>query len=493
MKSSVYEKIILGIFTGYALSILFVRLAIIFSYLPETGGVSINMMYGIIHLANTGILYMNPEDAPFSIIQYMPLHYYIVSGTGHLLNISGDLHQMMVLNRVLCFIGGLIYSFLIYRGMRIFFPNAGMRAAYFGGLLFFILIPSHNYGRLDNLYFSFSLAALLYFMRYVKDQTEQGSSNLRALLLAGIFCGFALLTKQTGVIVTVLFSGWLILAQNSIKDFIRFAAATILPVAIFLFYIMPENPSDFTLNVINGIRNGIDLNWFYYVIVKYYFAETGFIIAFGIYIAIWVLFERKNSLKSFLAVSILFFFATALAMSPKGGSNAYYFLEFTFMTFFGLGYLLNKNPEYHKPYLPYFTLLIPFFLMSTINDKGWHELGRMKKAKNDYANCMEVADYVNQKLIPGNFIYSNFHLENSLNLFLYNSTLFPCREVAFKFTRPQGTFHFNKFDTLVKNGNVQFVIDKKDEFPAKVLDTDLQNFVKDTTIGNYSIYQFASK
>ncbi len=489
MKNALYEKIILTVLSLYALSILIVRVAIIFSFLPETGGVSINMMYGIMHLSKTSILYSNPEFAPFSIIQYMPLYYYLISGIGKLFNISNDVHQMLVVNRMICFLSGVAYSFLLFYCIRKFFPKVGFRIASAIGLLMFILIPSHNYGRLDNLYLVFCMAAIYTFINYLQIKYRDEKINLQALLLSGLFCSLAVLTKQTGIIITVFFCGWLLVIEKSPLRLLQFLLAFILPTAIGIYLTLPSTPLDFKLNTINGIKNGIDLNWFYQVTVKYYFAESGFLIAFGLYIAGWLLFERKPGLKLFISGSILFLFATAFLMSMKGGGNPYYFLEFTFMVFIGICFLINTQPDNYKKYMPYITLLLPFFLMSTINDKGWHELGRMKKAKKDYNDCLQVSNYINQNIRKGNYIYSNFHLENTLNLMQSETALFPCREVAFRFTYPQGVFKFSQFDTLMKNNQVQYIIANADDFPVKILDTPIVNYKKDTVIADYTIYQ----
>ncbi len=489
MKNIFYEKLILTVLSMYALAILVVRIAIVFSYLPETGGVSINMMYGIMHLNKTGILYSNPESAPFSIIQYMPLYYYFVSGIGYLLNKSNDVYSMMVINRAICFISGVGYCYLLFIGLRKNFPKIGIRIPAIIGLLTFTLIPSHNYGRLDNLYLLFCLAAVFLFIKYVRQKNEQGIINIKALVLSGVFCSLAILTKQTGIILASLFAGWLLIIDKSPSNLFKFILAFLIPTIVSIYFTLPVNPIDFKLNTINGIKNGIDLNWFYQVTVKYYFAESGFLIAFGLYMAGWLLFERKPGLKLFTSASIVFLFSTAFLMSMKGGGNPFYFLEFTFMVFFGICIIVNEYPEEHKKYLPYITLLLPFFLMSTINDKGWHEIGRMKKAKKDYIACSEISTYINQHLTKGNYIYSNFHLENTLNLMESEIALFPCREVAFKFTRPQGVFKFESFNELVKNKRVQFIIAKQDDFPSKILDSPMINYHIDTLIGSYAIYQ----
>ena len=84
------------------ISLLILRINLALSYLPEIGGVSINVMYGIIRILSGSELYTNPEIAPYSIIQYMPLHFHIVALLGKLLGIAKDVHAMMVLNRLFC-------------------------------------------------------------------------------------------------------------------------------------------------------------------------------------------------------------------------------------------------------------------------------------------------------------------------------------------------------------------------------------------------------
>src|SRR4051812_1556363 len=112
MKPKLYSSIIVGLLAVAAVMVLILRLLLAFSYLPETGGMSVNMMYGTLHLLKTGMLYINPELPPFSITQYMPLHYYIVRGLAKLFN-AGDVHQLMILHRIVCLLFSVLYCFIV--------------------------------------------------------------------------------------------------------------------------------------------------------------------------------------------------------------------------------------------------------------------------------------------------------------------------------------------------------------------------------------------
>jgi hypothetical protein len=311
-------------------------------------------------------------------------------------------------------------------------------------------------------------------------------------VIAGLLCSFALLTKQTAVWVIGLIGLWLLIMDRSPKELIIFSLMVLIPFAAFITAVLPSNALDLKLNIVNGLKNGIGISWFYNVFIKGYFIRYAILIVFGIYIGGWLLAEKKPGLKSFIGFGILYFFICALGFSLKYGATQNYFIEFTIMIVFGIAYLIENNHEIHKPYLPLVALYIPFFLMTCANDKGWKSISSMKSSKRDFKECEMVSDYVQKNIQPGNYIYSTAHTENCLNLMLVQQALFPCREVAFVQTYPLGVFKFNKFQEILNNGNLQYIIDKKDAFPKKILYAEPKYFIPDTTIGNYTVYRNAS-
>ena len=123
-----------------SLSLLILRINLSLSYLPEIGGVSINVLYGIIRLVTGSQLYTNPETAPFPIIQYMPLHFYIVAFLSKVIGISNNVHSMMVLNRLFCLFIDLATVYILGKTL-IHSLSISKKIAWPLALIYFLSIP----------------------------------------------------------------------------------------------------------------------------------------------------------------------------------------------------------------------------------------------------------------------------------------------------------------------------------------------------------------
>ncbi len=489
MNRKQYELLILSILGIASIAVLLLRIIFIKSYLPETGGVSINVVYGIEQLLSTGKLYINPEDAPFSIIQYMPLHYHIVAYIATLINIQSDVHSVMVLNRLICFIYDILSVVFIINFIRKTFPKIGMRLAISCGLLYFLLIPSIVFARVDNLYLLLWILSISFFASIFHHEKSNLISIKKSILFAGICSALALFTKQTAIFLIVFNIAFLILIYKEYKTTILYIVSFGTTLIILSLFLIKENPIDFKFNVIDGLKNGINLNWFLEVFLKNYFMKYTILICSGIFTGYMLLLQKKSMLHLFLGSSILYYFLIAIVFSLKGGSGPNYYLEFNILSIFGICLLIDDQPDISFNYFRFAAILIPVFLLACMNDKGWGFLSCRKKAISEYVMCQSVAHYVKTNLKKDNYVLTAFHKENSLNLFLTPKALFPCREVALYFTYPMGVFKFEKFKTQLLKKQVQYYIDEKGHLPTTFLHEDISNFVVDTTIGNYTIYK----
>jgi hypothetical protein len=486
MQRKRIEILLITLLSLTGLAVLLLRLFFAFSYIPETGGVSINVIYGIIHLQNTGILYINPENAPFSIIQYMPFYYYLINGIASLLNLSGDVHQMMTLHRILCLLFDVSTASVLFTGIRKIFPLSGIRLALICGLFYFTIIPSINFGRIDTLYLLSSITVILIALKYfVKSSTIE----FRNLVIAGIISTVALLTKQTGMLLIVFISSYLLFFHKSPKSTFIYLLSAFIPAILFILLILPSPAIDFKLNVVNGLKNGINLNWFFEVFVKNYYLKYSILLASGLYFSGILISKDKSGKGFYIAYGILFYFFTAVFLSLKMGSGPNYYLEFIMFTLLAVAYFLNQEVSTYDQYFKFSLFIIPFILLSSMNDKGWSYLGYSGKSKKDYQNCNEVSTYIKKHIAPGEYLLTAFHKENCLNLLLADYALFPCREVALYQTYPQGVFTFAGFKKLLDAGHVKYYIDYNDVSPDKFLNESLSSFVPDTIIGAYTVYR----
>ena len=469
-----------------SLSLLILRINLSLSYLPEIGGVSINVLYGIIRLVTGSQLYTNPETAPFPIIQYMPLHFYIVAFLSKVIGISNNVHSMMVLNRLFCLFIDLATVYILGKTL-IHSLSISKKIAWPLALIYFLSIPSIIYGRVDNLYLLFFMATLVSIIKFTFNESTHKKDKNKYLIIAGILCALCILTKQTGVFLAVFCGIYLLLYLKSIRQFLFFGGGLIITLLLSLFLLFPESLQHIKLNVIDGVKNGINTNWFFEVLLKNFFMKYSYILATGIFVSALLWKNYKKTGYAFIGAGISWYFLTATASAFKAGSGSNYYLEFILFSILGSALLIKSNVFTHS-YITLFALILsPFFLVAAANDKGWGDLGMMKKARKNYSNCLEVASYLKPKLKEGEWVLTNFHKENTLNLQLSDKALFPCREVALYFTRPNGVFHFKEFEILVKNGKIPFLVARKGETLKDFIDVPLTQYEADTTIGNFQI------
>ncbi|MBL7924989.1 MAG: hypothetical protein JNL88_12380 [Bacteroidia bacterium] len=475
-----------------AACLLVLRILLAGSYLPETGGVSINVMYGIIRMLEGSFLYTHPEMPPFPIIQYMPLHFYLVKSLVQLSGNSHDVHAVLITSRFFCLLIDCLSVVLIARTL-IRFLSLPTLTAWSMALIYFLSIPGIIYGRVDNLYLFFFLATISLLIKSYTFPEGRIMKWLPGAFLAGAITALAIATKQTGVFLAAYCFIHYLFIEKSTRQWLLYAVGLLACSVLLALWILPGSIPDFKLNVVDGVKNGINVNWFTEVILKNFFLKFSYILAAGFMVAYLLFKDKRTTLHTFLGFGIAWYFVIATLTSFKAGSGPNYYLEFIALSIFGLALLLRQETYLNGNSVLFALALSPFFLLAAANDKGWGDIGLMKKAKADYAHARQVAAYVLPELKTGEWILTDFHKESTLNLHLADRALFPCREVALYFTRPLGVFHFDAFGQLVQNGRIPFIIEKKNKPLQEFLDVSLNKYEADTTIGNYTVYRRSTK
>lgn len=471
------------------LCLLVLRIMLAFSWLPETGGVSINVLYGINRLVEGLPLYTSPDKPPFPVIQYMPLYFYVVKTIASISGLT-DIHSLMVLNRSLCLLFDLACSWLLsvmlIRSFRMSIVTSWTLA-----LIYFVSIPAIIYGRVDNLYLLLTLSTIVLSIRYLieYDNRTEMEANFRGWVLPGILGGLSVLTKQTGVFLCIFTVAFLIIRIKELKSALTFSASALFVFAFGMMLMHPGELPSILLNVVNGVKNGINTNWFAEVLLKNYFLKHSYLIALGILTAWLEWNNRKSALSSYMGYGIAWYFLVATASSLKAGSGPNYYLEFLGLTILGIGNLSLRYASEIRRLTPYALILSPFFLLASANDKGWGDTRYMKAAKAEYQKCSKVAEYIRPKLGPSEWVMTGFHKENLLNILLCDKALFPCREVAFYFTWPLGVFSFAEFGVLKEQGKIPFVVVKEEKEAGRYLNIEFNTYKADTVIAGYQIYR----
>ncbi|MFM9055844.1 MAG: hypothetical protein ACKOQY_04040, partial [Bacteroidota bacterium] len=192
------ERLLFALLLATSLVILGLRIVLATSYLPETGGVSINVVYGVERILHGEPLYADPEKPPFPIIQYMPLHFNLVKLCCDLLMVGDSPHLVSMTNRFVC----LGLDLMCMTAIALFLIRViGLRTlwGWILAFIYFVSLPSIVYARADNLYLLFFTLSTCLILRYLLRKPEAAETDEKTTLLnllwAGSLAALALFTK----------------------------------------------------------------------------------------------------------------------------------------------------------------------------------------------------------------------------------------------------------------------------------------------------------
>lgn len=469
-------------------AVLLLRIILVFSYIPETGGVSVNVLFSIVRLMNGYALYSDPQLPPYPIAQYMPLHYAIVSTIGKVLGFQSNIHAISVLNRFLCLAYDLLVFIPVYKILRNQFAIQNKQVIAAVCMSIFLVLPNPNYGRVDNLYLLSFMWSLYFFLAFISDNNHAS----RKLIYAGITVSFGMLTKQSGVFLLAATGLYLLFIHRNWNATFRFSLTVVLTCGLLFTLLVQNNFYAFYQNTVLGLNNGISINWFNEVIVKTFFFKMYFFVACGLALALLTFIDFKNERLRYLGFVSLIVFCCSLAASLKWGSSTNYFSEFLALTFILSAIYFTSPSHLITSSLTTLSLLLitPFFILAVFNDKGWGHLSNLYKSRKVYQETALVAQYLQTKLAKGDLVFTEFHKENLLNIFLYQYSLFPQREIVVHCTYPKHTFSYLDFQQKNRNGAIKFWVGKRDKQPTPFLNVDFNHFVADTAFQNFVIYQY---
>ena len=184
-----------------------IRFVLAFSYVPETGGSSLDVLYGIVRMLSGRTLYTNPELPPYAVIGYMPLHYYVVAGVCQLFGVAQNIHDVSTVNRIIILMFNLFLFIPTDRILHNIFEIRNRKSSWSAFFVIFLIINSSDYSGPGSFYLLVLLFSIYYFLCFLKLHTNKYGSEL---VLSGIFGALACFTDQFGFLlqVTVVLFFW---------------------------------------------------------------------------------------------------------------------------------------------------------------------------------------------------------------------------------------------------------------------------------------------
>lgn len=467
-------------------ALVLLRLKLIFVPIADLGGVEQNVVYGIQRLMSGYDLYQNPEDIPFSIIQYSPLHYLVVSQLASIFGvIYDDVYGVYVVNRACCLLFNLISVTVVWLISKRLL-NSNSILALFIATTTFCYFTSGHYGRPDSLYNLFFVCSFYCLILSAVKKTK-------IVVLIGGFCMLlAIASKQSGII---LIPCWLlcISINYSGKDIIQLLIAGALTLVVSCVIVGIDSIELFYQNAVGGVSNGIDIAYF---LNKYlsYFSEIGIWILSSIFCMAYLI-HRQKKLDLILAISTLLLLSFSLVTSLKFGSGSNYYSEYLIVSFWLIAYILKiEKKQLNQKWLlvvifSVFTYQSMFRSLTTIWRTNYKiDFGMLNKERKVSQFVLGQIDTDRKVLIFDDPIV---RYRGYLANLLHNHTLFMQKSV-FDCCSTVDKYDFSLFSSYLESGIVQYIIVKERELPESYMRAEFKGkFQKQIELNGYNIYRYS--
>jgi|GEM_PF-1237400 hypothetical protein len=329
------------------------------SYIPELGGFERNVIWGIQQILAGNPLYSNPDLPPFSLIQYMPLYYYLMAFLGKAAGIeAGDAHAVYALCRGFNLFISMLLCSGIFISLRHTFRSAFLPAAGFSVFAFLMLQPFTLSGRPDMLK---SFFFLLQVLLICSGKFSRLRIQIPLSLLLSLLC---FLCKQDGLTAFAVLPAALFLGRQWKALMVYIFSATGL-LAIVLLLLDKAFAGNFFSNVLGALQNGISISWFMSVFSNFFFSYA-FLFAPALVLSYEFIQEKSLRFRIAGSAFLLAFFPPLLA-SLKFGSGPNYFQEAILLAclFYGLSFHKLAESSWFRFHESRRLFLLFFFLLAT--------------------------------------------------------------------------------------------------------------------------------
>jgi len=399
------------------------------SYVPDLGGFERNVIWGIQRIMSGRALYTNPENLPFSFVQYMPLYYELLAFLGKLFSIQpGDAHGVYRLARILNLMISLGFSGIVFFTSFRRFKVPLFLAGTFAILSFLVSDTFTISGRPDSLKAFFLI--LQVFVLSKSNGLKLRYKMVTAFLLS--LCCF--LCKQDGIVAFgILPLAFLFGAEW--KNLGIYVVGAGLVLASGLIFLQWNYGDYFFANTVGGLKNGISLSWFMSVF-RGYFGLYVILFAPALMLAFEFAYEKNRELRVLAAAMFVVFFPSLLA-SLKFGSGVNYFQESLLIScilvpigisaFSGLAFFHFSSSKWFFPSLAF----LLFFGLSGLNWFAGVFLNQEAALKSTYEKDLAFATKLKTEFPHGEMILlTDRQWEDNLTTILFDCIVNPNRDVS---------------------------------------------------------------
>jgi len=474
------------------LGVLSLRIALVYAYTEDLGGVEQDEIYTLQRVLAGYPVYEDPEQPPFSITQKTPLYHYLCYGIGKLLDISPENpRSVYLLNRWTSLILSLCTIVLGFWMQRRLFQT-DVKIALIMCALMFICFEPHMFCRPDSLYSFLFLVTMAGMWFYAKSEPQ---TSFFLFTFISAMCAVTIFAKQSAIILPAIFGGYLLFFARDWKRVFTFTGIFVASFIILFFLVKGTSTDIFLKNVYRGVQNGVEFTWFWEFIYDRSYKKYSLLFIAGFTIIIDWLFiqDNRSRLKEIITFSLLLTFTFANVTGLKLGSTPSYFTEYSNLLLIGFPFYLKDSWENFPRAISSkmaVILVLALIIMIPLQTSNKRLLAPFKlEDKFWFERSERMRDYFysNYTLEEEQWIYTN---DEVLKLYMFHDILVPQDDITINLYE-KGVYDFRGFKDSFKNGSVPFIITDINSQYITIKDVDISSYIPVDTLGVYTIYQFS--
>jgi hypothetical protein len=472
------------------------------SDIPGFGGEEANVVYTVQQLVAGEPIYTDPGKPPFTITQYSPLFYVVSAGLARALRVEAmDASAITMVCRSVSLTTAVAVALLTFAlaSVRLRLPRTvGVLVASFA---FVSAVPWHFLARPDALMTFFLVLSVYLVLRVEAGKVAYSHASAAAAVVAAFL---ALLTKQNGAQALGLVFLYLLMARawKELATALLSAAAAGALLAAFAQPTQNWLGPAVKENLIDGVRNGVDLLAALDRTYAPFFRQFSFLIALTALAAVAFFRVASCPRRRFLGLATFALLAFACGTGLKVGSATNYFIDFViFAAVTSALYCFPAPGTVPDPHrggilapiaLVSAMCLLPFVALSQFEICCYAKSLRgtlRPDPRNQFRASEPVARFIRQSLGDNREAFVLTRECFSVGNLLFPLTVVPQPRIA-ECSHACGVVDYAAFRSAVANGKVCYLVTKAGTRPSEFLGASFSRYRLVREVEGFAVFEF---
>ena len=437
-------------FLSIAILVIAYRLLLCFSYKLELSVGEANNIWNAISVANGKIMYSNPENIPFEILQYTPYSQLPIILISTFLNKDyTNYYYIIVLGRILSLIYNVLTFVFLYKLMNSSLNIHSVIARWTSFFGFCILTHLSFSIRPDAMGVLFTILSLYFYSKaYFKI-------NYKWIVLSSILFSICFYIKQDAFLI-IFILGLMLLIRKEVKLFLIFTLTFCLSFSILSIINRIFFGEFFFNSILGGVNNGISFSRAKNVFERY-ITFYGFLFFTGLFCSFYIYKINKCfKYRLFLVSLFVFSFLLAFLSSLKNGSWINYYTLVNICSLLVISFLINLIYANGRQKETIFSLksIVTVFIFYFLYQQIYHYTSPFMKyseSKQYHENIIKQFQSLKSRISNKNI---NLYTSNpELKLYFFKNIIFPNYEFY-----PVSSFSKNRYNKLPKQKQISLII-----------------------------------